>query len=38
LKKRAQPSYDRYVADLKAKGLPGQDFLAFLLKRCEEVK
>jgi TRAP-type C4-dicarboxylate transport system substrate-binding protein len=38
LKKRAQTSYDRYVADLKAKGLPGQDFLAFLLKRCEEVK
>jgi TRAP-type C4-dicarboxylate transport system substrate-binding protein len=38
LKSMAQPSYDRYVADMKAKGLPGREFLDFLLKRCEEVK
>jgi len=38
LKARAQPSYDRYVAEMKAKGLPGKEFLDFLLKRCEEVK
>ena len=38
LKAHAQASYDRYIADMKAKGLPGQEFLAFLLKRCEEVK
>jgi len=38
LKARAQPSYDRYISDMKAKGLPGQELLTFVLKRCEEVK
>lgn len=38
LKKSVQPSYDRYIAEMKAKGLPGKEFLNFLLKRCEEVK
>ena len=38
LTKRAQSGYDRYVADMKAKGLPGREFLDFLLKRAEELK
>ena len=38
LKKSVQPSYDRYIAEMKARGLPGKEFLDFLLKRCEEVK
>jgi TRAP-type transport system periplasmic protein len=38
LRKHAQPSYDRYVAEMKSKGLPGREFMDFLLKRCEEVK
>jgi TRAP-type C4-dicarboxylate transport system substrate-binding protein len=36
--KRAQPSYDRYASEMKVKGLPGREFLDFVLKRCEEVK
>jgi hypothetical protein len=38
LKTHAQPSYDRFISDMKAKGLPGREFLNFVLKRCGEVK
>ena len=38
LKAHTQPSYDRFISDMKGKGLPGQEVLTFVLKRCEEVK
>jgi TRAP-type C4-dicarboxylate transport system substrate-binding protein len=38
LRKFVQPAYDQFVADMKAKNLPGKEFLDFILKRAEEVK
>jgi TRAP-type transport system periplasmic protein len=32
---RAKPMYDKYVADCEAKGLPGREFLEYILKRAE---
>lgn len=38
MERRVQPVYDKYVADMEAKGLPGREFLDFLLKRVKELK